>query len=114
MQVGPFRWNQRPASVGEHHYQVQSALPVPGPKNSKRLTLERMVWSSDLDVFGGVVEVGSVCDLRSTIRISPLFTTSKKQTVLATSCSNLSRAKRFRIGLLVDRFRSRKLSISRR
>jgi hypothetical protein len=64
MQVGPFGRNQGPASVRQHYNQVQSAVLMPGPKNSKRLTLESMVWSSDLDVFRGVVEVGSVCGRR--------------------------------------------------
>ena len=63
MQVGPFGRNERTASVGKQHDQVQAALLMPGPKNSKRLTLERMVWSSDLDVFRALVEVGSVCGL---------------------------------------------------
>ena len=73
MQIGPFRRNERPASVGKHHDHVQSSLLMPGPKNSKRLTFERMVWSSDLDVFGGVVEVGSVWCFPSTISIIKIW-----------------------------------------
>ncbi len=64
MQVAPFGRNQRPASVGKHHNQVQSPALMPRSKNGKRLTRESMVWSSDPDVFRGVVEVGSVWDLR--------------------------------------------------
>jgi hypothetical protein len=73
MQVGPFGRNERPASVRKPHDHIQSAALMSGPQNSKRLTLERMVWSSDLDVFRGVVEVGSVCVLRS---ITPILLTS--------------------------------------
>lgn len=64
MQIGPFGRNQRPASVRKHHDQLQSTALMPRPKNGKRLALEHMVWSSDLDVFREVVEVGSVCGLR--------------------------------------------------
>jgi hypothetical protein len=85
MQVGPFGWNERPASVRKHHDQVQSAALMLGSQNSKRLTLESMVWSSDLDVFRGVVEVGSVCGRRSTIPTLHRFTASKSPTTRAVS-----------------------------
>src|SRR5881296_304871 len=95
MQIGPFRRNDRPASVGKHHDQVQSSLLMPGPQNSKRLTLERMVWSTDFDVFGEVVEVGSVCGLRSTIRTSALSTICRKRMVLASLFLSLWKARRW-------------------
>ena len=40
---------------------MESSSLVPAAIYSERFTLERMLWPSDLDVFRGVVDVGSLC-----------------------------------------------------
>jgi len=60
VKIRPFRRHQRLASVGKNQNQVQSLVTLPVAKNGERLTFKWVMLPSYRDVFGKVLEMGSV------------------------------------------------------
>ena len=59
-QIGPSRWDQRTAAIGEHHQQQCDAAAVRGAQRLQNAALEGMPLAEDCHRTWEVAEMGSV------------------------------------------------------
>src|SRR6266436_7450590 len=59
-QIGPSRWDQRTATIGEHHQQQCDAAAVRGAQRLQNAALEGMPLAQDCYRTWKVTEMGSV------------------------------------------------------
>lgn len=65
-EIGPFRGDERSASIGQDQDQMQSILPMHRSQHRQGFTFKGMVLTKDGDSLGQVLVMGSVSLLPST------------------------------------------------
>ena len=64
--VGPSRWNERPAAIGQDDEHKPHAAPLDAVDNAERLPFERVAPADNRHLIQNIAEMGSLSCLPST------------------------------------------------